>query len=221
VKLGIDLDDVTAVCAVPYLRKFAERFGVELPDEHEIGWHLLDKSPVRPADRDRFRLELYDSPFFGELDVYPECPAVLGRLAEAGHELYFITARAEKRRVITETWLQRQGLLRHAKGVHLKPRGDFVPPVPGRYLAGDPPGGGAGAPPQGRYDARGSAIYKWRLACDLGLDAFCEDDETIAKTLAEGDIKVYLFDRVWNRGLEHANITRVKDWDELAAKVGV
>lgn len=203
VKLGIDLDDVTAVCAVPYLRRFAERFGVELPDEEQIGWHLLDGLPVEPKDRDRFRLELYDSAFFGELEVYPECPAVLERLAEAGHELYFITARAEKRRVITETWLQKQGLMRHAKGVHLKPRGDFTPPVPGRY------------------DAKSSAIYKWRLACDLGLDAFCEDDETIARTLAEGDIRVFLFDRVWNRGLEHPNITRVKDWDEVAQKVGV
>lgn len=202
-KLGIDLDDVTAVCAVPYLRKFAERFGVELPDEEEIGWHLLDHSPVKPVDRDRFRFELYDGSFFGDLDVYPECPAVLGRLAEAGHELYFITARAEKRRVITETWLQEKGLLRYAKGVHLKPRGEVVPRVPGRY------------------DAKGSAVYKWRLACDLGLDAFCEDDETIARTLAEGDIKVFLFDRVWNRGLEHPNITRITDWDELAAKVGV
>ena len=202
-KLGIDLDDVTAVCAVPYLRKFAEHFGVELPDEEQIGWHLLDDIAVDPADRDRFRFALYDGPFFGDLDVYPECPAVLGRLAQAGHELYFITARGEKRRVITETWLQTKGLLQHAKGVHLKPRGDFVPPTPGRY------------------DAKGSAIYKWRLACDLGLDAFCEDDETIARTLAEGDIKVFLFDRVWNRGLEHPNITRIKDWDELAAKVGV
>ena len=202
-KLGIDLDDVTAVCAVPYLRKFAEHFGVELPDEEQIGWHLLDDSPVHPADRDRFRYDLYDSSFFGDLDVYPECPAVLGRLAEAGHELYFITARGEKRRVITETWLQKKGLLQYAKALHLKPRGDFVPPTPGRY------------------DARGSAVYKWRLARDLGLDAFCEDDETIARTLAEGDIRVFLFDRVWNRGLEHPNITRIKDWDELAAEVGV
>lgn len=202
-RLGIDLDDVTAVCAVPYLKKFAETFNVELPDEHEIGWHLLDHSPVQPALRDRFRLDLYDSSFFGELDVYPECPAVLERLAQAGHELYFITARAEKRRVITETWLREKGLLRHAKAVHLKPRGDFTPPTPGRY------------------DAKGSAVYKWRLAVDLGLDAFCEDDETIAKTLAEGGIQVYLFDRVWNRGLEHPNVTRVRDWDEVARLVGV
>ena len=202
-KLGIDLDDVTAICAVPYLRRFAEQFGVELPDETEIGWHLLDQSPVRPADRDRFRNELYDSPFFGELDVYPECPAVLGRLVEAGHELYFITARAEKRRVITETWLHEKGLMRYAKGLHLKPRGDFVPPV------------------VGRYDAKGSAIYKRRVASDLGLDAFCEDDETIARTLADGGIRVYLFDRAWNRGLDHPNVTRIADWNELAATVGV
>ena len=42
-KIGIDLDDVMAVCAVPYLRKFAQEFNVELPDESEIGWHLLSQ----------------------------------------------------------------------------------------------------------------------------------------------------------------------------------
>ena len=52
-KLGIDVDDVTAVCAVPYLRKFAEHFGVPLPDEEQIGWHLLDDSPVKPRSRQR------------------------------------------------------------------------------------------------------------------------------------------------------------------------
>lgn len=202
-KLGVDLDDVTAVCAVPYLRKFAERFGVELPDESEMGWHILDRSEVAAAERDRFRLDLYDSPFFGELEVYPECPAVLERLVAKGHELYFITARAEKRRMITETWLREKGLMDYAKGVHLKPRGDFTPPMPGRY------------------DAKSSAIYKWRLACDLGLDAFCEDDETISRTLAEGGIRVFLFDRPWNRALEHENVTRVRDWEDVAREVGV
>ena len=61
-KIGIDLDDVMAVCAVPYLRKFAEEYRVELPDEREIGWHLLrDMDPyVAPEERDRFRIKLYD-----------------------------------------------------------------------------------------------------------------------------------------------------------------
>jgi len=40
-KIGIDLDDVMAICAVVYLRKFAEEYRAELPDEREIGWHLL------------------------------------------------------------------------------------------------------------------------------------------------------------------------------------
>src|SRR5438034_191535 len=95
-KLGIDLDDVIAVCAVPYLRKFAQEFGVELPDEREIGWHLLASldERVSPADRDRFRIKLYDGTFFADLDIYPECPAVLERMVEAGHDLFFVTARA-------------------------------------------------------------------------------------------------------------------------------
>ncbi|CAN5163773.1 hypothetical protein BH18CHL2_BH18CHL2_02120 [soil metagenome] len=202
-KLGINLDDVTAVCAVPYLRRFADRFGVDLPDETEIGWHLLDRSEVKPALRDEFRLELYDSPFFGELDVYPECPDVLERLAKAGHELHFITARAEKRRAVTETWLVSKGLLRHARGVHLKPRGDFTPPA------------------TGRYDARSSAHYKLRVASELGLDAFCEDDEVIARVLADGGITVYLFDQPWNRLVEHSRVRRVTGWEQLGRELGV
>ena len=202
-RLGIDLDDVTAVCAVPYLRRFADRFKVELPVETEIGWHLLERSEVKPALRDEFRIELYDSPFFGELEVYPECPAVLERLARAGHELYFITARAEKRRAVTETWLASKGLLHHAKAVHLKPRGDFTPPA------------------TGRYDARSSAQYKLRLSSELGLDAFCEDDQVIARVLADGGITVFLFDQPWNRSVEHPNVRRVTGWEHLAREVGV
>ncbi|HET8567406.1 MAG TPA: hypothetical protein VFM93_00280 [Candidatus Limnocylindria bacterium] len=202
-KLGVDLDDVVAVCALPYLRAFAERFGVELPDESQIGWHLLDDTPVRPHLRDEFRMRLYDSPFFGELDMYEDCPVVLERIVEAGHEVYFVTARAEKRRIITETWLREKGLMRYAKGVHLKPRGDFTPT------------------PTGRYDAYSSAQYKARVATDLGLDAFCEDDRTISCTLAEAGIRVFLFDRPWNRDADHPNITRVSDWEAVARELGV
>ena len=42
-KIGIDLDDVMAICSVPYLRRFAQEFNVELPDESQIGWHLLSQ----------------------------------------------------------------------------------------------------------------------------------------------------------------------------------
>ena len=107
-KIGIDLDDVMAICSVPYLRRFAQEFNVELPDESQIGWHLLSQKEsgagydtvvpglerVTLEQRDQFRIRLYDSKFFAELEVYKDCPVVLERLVAAGHELYFITARA-------------------------------------------------------------------------------------------------------------------------------
>jgi uncharacterized protein len=212
-RIGIDLDDVMAICAVPYLRKFAEEFGVELPDEREIGWHLLSRMEsgaprdklvpglerVTPEQRDRFRMRLYDGTFFSELDVYEDCPAVLEQLVAAGHELYFITARSQRRRMITETWLREKGLFDYAKAVHLKPLGDFRPDYP-----------------RGRYDPQSSARYKTRLAQELRLDVFCEDDELISRALAEAGIRVLLFDHPWNREVAHPNITRVTGWSEVA-----
>ena len=46
-RIGIDLDDVVAECAVPYLRKFAEEFGVELPPD--AGWQTLHTEFDRPG----------------------------------------------------------------------------------------------------------------------------------------------------------------------------
>ncbi len=202
-RIGVDLDDVVAECAMPYLRRFAEEFGVQLPPEP--GWHTLQEIDDVPAEaKDRFRNQLYDSTFFGELEMYEDCPAVLERMVAAGHEVYFVTARAERRRVITETWLREKGILEHAKAVHLRPRGDFDP---GR--------------PRGRYDAEGSARYKVRLAQELELEAFCEDDRTISVALAEAGIRVYLFDHTWNRDVAHHLVERVRGWSDVAERLGL
>ncbi|MEK7860127.1 MAG: hypothetical protein AAB284_02095, partial [Chloroflexota bacterium] len=74
-RIGIDLDDVVAECAVPYLRRFAEEFGVQLPEEP--GWHTLSQVTSVPQEEiDRFRVRTYDSEFFGSLEPYADCPAV-------------------------------------------------------------------------------------------------------------------------------------------------
>ena len=205
-RIGVDLDDVIAVCAVPYLKRFAQEYKVELPDEKEIGWHLLREMDARvPADeRDRFRIKLYDGTFFSELDIYEDCPIVLERLVQRGNEIYFITARAERRRMVTETWLREKRILDYAKAVHLKPMGDFRPDYP-----------------RGRYDAEGSAQYKVRLAQELGIDVFCEDDTLISNSLAAAGIRVLLFDHPWNRDVAHERITRVTGWAEAGALLGV
>ena len=136
--------------------------------------------------------------------MYEDCPIVLDRIVAAGHELYFITARAERRRVVTETWLREKGILEHAKAVHLRPTGDFDPHRP-----------------RGRYDPDSSARYKVRLAQELELDAFCEDDRVISVALAEAGIRVFLFDHPWNRDIAHERIERVSGWSDVAEKLGV
>lgn len=205
-KIGVDLDDVIAICAVPYLRRFAQEFKVELPDEKEIGWHLLREmdAHVSAEERDRFRIKLYDGTFFTQLEMYQDCPVVLERLVQKGHEIFFITARAERRRMVTETWLREKRILDYAKAVHLKPYGEFRPDVP-----------------RGRYDAEGSAQYKTRLAQELGLDVFCEDDVIISQSLADAGVRVLLFDHPWNRDVAHERIMRVGGWSEVATLLGV
>ena len=205
-RIGVDLDDVIAICAVPYLRRFAQEYKVELPDDKEIGWHLLRDMDrhVSAEERDRFRIKLYDGTFFSQLEIYKESPAVLERLVQRGDEIFFITARTERRRMVTETWLREKRILDYAKAVHLKPYGDFRPDQP-----------------RGRYDPEGSAAYKMRLAQELRLDVFCEDDTIIAETLADAGIRVLLFDHPWNRDVSHERITRVSGWTEVATLLGV
>lgn len=194
-KIGIDVDDVVADCAVPYLKAFADWFRVELGDV-PLGWHLLDGfTQIPKEEQEEFRIRLYGGPFFSQLDPYPDCVAALGRLATVGHELHFITARSERRRAVTEEWLARHGLLPFARGVHLRPTADFAPR---------------------RYDASGSADFKVAKATELRLDAFCEDDPVISERLAESGVRVFLFDRPWNAELRHPRVTRVAGWDEVA-----
>jgi len=82
--------------------------------------------------------------------------------------------------------------------VHLKPIGEFRPDHP-----------------RGRYDPQGSAAYKTRLALELRLEVFCEDDDLISHSLAEAGVRVLLFDHPWNREVEHPRVTRVNGWSEV------
>lgn len=201
-KIGIDVDDVVADCAAPYLRAFAAEFGVDL-GERPLGWHLLDEvTHIPKEEKDEFRARLYGGPFFSQLEPYADCAGAIRRLAEAGHILHYITARAERRRAVTEDWLERHGLLRHAAGVHLRPS----------YSE-------RGGPRPASYDAGASAQYKVGKALELRLDAFCEDDPLISESLARSGVDVFLFDRPWNADLAHPKVRRVRDWDDVLVAV--
>ena len=197
-RIGIDVDDVLAECAAPYVRAFAKEFGLELADG-PLGWHTLDRYEHIPRERrDDFRQTLYGGRFFADLDCYPDARDAIARLSASGHEVHFITARSERRRAITEEWLRRQRLLELGTSVQLRPLGEYVPRS---------------------YDAVLSADYKVDVARRLALDAFCEDDPIIAARLAAGGIRVFLFDRPWNREVSDPAVRRVRDWDEVVREL--
>ena len=197
-RIGIDVDDVLAECAAPYVRAFAKEFGLELADG-PLGWHTLDRYEHIPRERrDDFRQTLYGGRFFADLDCYPDARDAIARLSASGHEVHFITARSERRRAITEEWLRRQRLLELGTSVQLRPLGEYVPRS---------------------YDAVLSADYKVDVARRLALDAFCEDDPIIAARLAAGGIRVLLFDRPWTSLISSATRPCASRWTRMAASL--
>jgi len=60
---------------------------------------------------------------------------------------------------------------------------------------------------------------KTDLCKDFNIELVIEDSPLFAKELAKQGFKVILFDKLWNQGLEHGNITRVNSWQEIVEKL--
>jgi len=67
------------------------------------------------------------------------------------------------------------------------------------------------------YPAQGKR--KAEICRELGIPILLEDSAKYALECADAGIKVILFNRRWNEGLQHANVTRVLGWDEVPKAV--
>ncbi len=57
-------------------------------------------------------------------------------------------------------------------------------------------------------------------ACNsLGVNVILEDHAPAALDCANNGVKVFLFDKPWNKGTEHENIIRVRNWQEVLKKL--
>jgi uncharacterized HAD superfamily protein len=56
---------------------------------------------------------------------------------------------------------------------------------------------------------------KFEICRDEKIDVMIEDSSNHAVECAEGGIKVILFDKPWNQGVEYKNIIRIKSWMEV------
>jgi len=52
-----------------------------------------------------------------------------------------------------------------------------------------------------------------------GMNLVIEDNRGHALECAKNGIKVFLLEKPWNKDIEHANITKVKNWEDILAKI--
>ena len=60
---------------------------------------------------------------------------------------------------------------------------------------------------------------KLNICKELGVDVLIDDNEKFSKEVAESGVKVLLFDRPWNKNIEHENIVRVGSWKEILEEI--
>lgn len=64
-------------------------------------------------------------------------------------------------------------------------------------------------------DAHGGDLKTKDEYCrEFGIDVIIEDNGVHSMNYAKNGLRVVLFDKPWNKGVEHKNIVRVNDWDE-------
>ncbi|MEK6936128.1 MAG: hypothetical protein AABW67_05025 [Nanoarchaeota archaeon] len=68
-------------------------------------------------------------------------------------------------------------------------------------------------------DEKDKTIYKREICIKLGVSILIEDNGNIAIQCADSGIKVLLLNNPWNQGIEHKNINRIKNWNEILNKI--
>lgn len=62
-------------------------------------------------------------------------------------------------------------------------------------------------------------VPKSDICIRQGVEILIEDDVVYSEECAEKGIKVILFDKPWNQGLEHKKIIRVENWSEALEEI--
>jgi uncharacterized HAD superfamily protein len=62
-------------------------------------------------------------------------------------------------------------------------------------------------------------LFKSDICKAHQCDILIEDDLKHALECAEKSIRIILLDKPWNRGIEHKNIIRAKNWNEILEKI--
>src|SRR5262245_10281153 len=86
-RIGIDMDDVMADALSEHLRRYNTVFGTSLTTTHLQGCHLEDCVP--PEHRSEAEA-MIDASFFADLEVLPDCHAVVLELTQR-YEVFIVS----------------------------------------------------------------------------------------------------------------------------------
>jgi len=189
-KIGIDIDEVLAEFMEAFFGYYESAFG-EKYFVKDIRDYYSDFSRISGLNRKKF-LEIMDD--FYRTGFYRKTRPVDGAVKAVGelsgrHELFAITARSEKVKKETMEFLEK-----HFLDVSFKV-----------FFSNEL--------------HEGANIKKEDICKGLGIGVLVEDSGKYAICYAEAGIKVLLLDKPWNQGVEHENIIRVNNWDEVLNEI--
>ena len=190
--IGIDADGVLTDMSA-YICEYGEKYFNRKPSNLD-GYSTAEIFGC--SDKDEFRFGLRY--FFTYCKKWPprkNCSAVISKLNDDGHQLYEITARKFVTMKNLLGWYSRklfEDWLKHYKMSFKE-----------IYYCSE-----SNSP---RDKLIGCKKYK--------IDYMIDDKPEVALHLANNGIKVLLFDTRYNVGVEHNNIIRVADWEDIYNKL--
>ena len=106
-KIAIDIDSTLHHYWDQFAAAAKRRFGVDLPYEHQVTWHI---SRLKPEQLKACIAETHAAPAIERAEPYPGAIDTIRRWKEAGHFIHITSHRAVDAHGATEQWLDRVGV---------------------------------------------------------------------------------------------------------------
>lgn len=192
-RIGIDLDEVLADFIPSYINYHNLNFGSKIEISH---FTSFDLAKVYKTSREEVEIRVrkfYQSEEFHNLKPVRGSISTIEKLSKK-FELFIITSRPEIASKSTIKWLQKH-FPKQFRKIHFA----FNP-----------------------YIRTSGMKDKSEIAKLLNVDLFIEDNLDFATSVAKSGIRVFLFNRLWNKSQAlHPNITRVSSWRDITEKLKI
>jgi hypothetical protein len=188
-KIGVDIDEIVVEFVRGYLDLYNKKYNKNIKFEDIFTYSLW--KPLGISREEAF--ELADEYFFSE--SFDNIGLVQGveegiKKLNVTYELVFITSRPDSIKEKTEIFFKR---------IFPDLNLDIV------YSSNS-------------YSETNGKT-KSEICKSQGVNVLIEDDINYALDCADKGIKVILLDKPWNQGVEHENIIRVNNWNEILEKI--